>query len=397
MRRETLITAWCFLLLFGVLFPVVESHADSADFIRGNANGDAVVDLSDAVFIIRYLFAGAQAGCLKAMDANDDGILDLADVVRLLDALFVSAWPLPAPSLACGQDPTPDDLTCLEGSVACPALLSVRIESGTRVAVSGDAVAYDLFYPVPRRYARPPYPAGVLTHGFARSKERMRANAVYLAERGMLVLTPNLLSLLGGEADQIRNIENTADHVRWLIARGRSPGDPIEGLVDPERIGLAGHSAGGAVTQEAALALQRSGDQPAAVCLLDAVPWDRTLDTAPQLQALAFLSLRSEPSSCNASGSVRSLLGRFSFPVEDVRIVGASHCDPENPTDALCTLFCGGTSGSRRTYYQRLMFLFFKDALGVPLLESPPQTYAAFLAELDAAGAVVREPRGGAR
>ncbi len=371
--------------------------AEAVPFIRGQVNDDAEIDISDAVSIVLYLFAGREADCLDAMDANDDGVVNIADVARLAASIFLGAWPLPAPSEECGIDPTPDDLDCLDASVSCPTLFEVRVESDRRVAASGQSLAYDLFAPVPRRNPPPPYPAVVLTHGFARAKEQHRNNARHLAERGMVVLVPNLSSLLGGEADQIRNVQDTADHVKWLVSRGRTPGDPIAGLVDAERVGLAGHSAGGAVTFEAAVALQAGAVVPAAVCLLDAVPWERTLAKARELAPVAFSSLRSEPSSCNASGSVVSLLERIYFPVDDVRIVGASHCDPENPTDALCRLFCGGSSDARRAHYQRILYLFFQDAFGMKSLETAPGTYAKILAELEAAGSVVRSPSGSRR
>lgn len=369
----------------------------AAQFVRGRVNGDTEIDVSDAVSIVLYLFAGQEADCLDALDTNDDGTLNVADVAHLAAALFQGAWPLPAPAEACGVDPTPDDLDCSDASISCPALLDVRVESGRRVAASGQSLAYDLFIPAPRRNPPPPYPAVILTHGFARAKEQHRNNAQYLAERGMVVLVPNLSSLLGGEADQVRNVQDTADHVSWLLSRARTPGDPIEGLVDASRIGLAGHSAGGAVTLEAAVALQAGAGAVAAVCLLDAVPWERTLAKARELAPLAFSSLRSEPSSCNASGSVVALLENIPFPVDDFRIVGATHCDPENPTDALCRLFCGGSSEARRAHYQRLLYLFFQDTFSIPSIEAAPGTYAAFLAELEAAGSVVRRPLGSGR
>ena len=119
---------------------------------------------------------------------------------------------------------------------------------------------------------QPPYPAVILTHGFARDKKFHRKNARYMAERGILVLTPNMSSLLGGERAQIKNMENTVDHIKWLITRSENPGDVLYGLIDPNAMGLAGHSAGGAVSFEAAIRAQTSGYPVAALCLLDAVP-----------------------------------------------------------------------------------------------------------------------------
>jgi hypothetical protein len=60
----------------------------------------------------------------------------------------------------------------------------------------------------------PPYPAIVLFHGFARGKSLHRNASCTLARHGIIVLTPDLTSLLGGERSQLGNIKNPADHVR---------------------------------------------------------------------------------------------------------------------------------------------------------------------------------------
>jgi pimeloyl-ACP methyl ester carboxylesterase len=177
-----------------------------------------------------------------------------------------------------------------------------------------------------------------------------------------------------------------------LVERSSSPTDSIAGLVDGGRIGLAGHSAGGAVSLEAAAALTESGRPLEALLLLDAVPWSRTARVASDLLPLDFASLRSEPSSCNAFASVVPLLPELRFPNEDVRILGATHCDPENPTDVLCRVACGGGSGDAQGLYQRLMYLFLKDALKAPSLDD--ETYRDALGDLSSKGAIEIEPHG---
>lgn len=87
-------------------------------FRRGDCNGEAAFDVSDVVFILSFFFtSGTAAPCESACDANDDGLLDVADAIRMLGSLFVADPPLPAPIGTCGEDPTPDSLTC---STACP-------------------------------------------------------------------------------------------------------------------------------------------------------------------------------------------------------------------------------------------------------------------------------------
>ena len=88
-------------------------------FIRGDANSDGLVDISDVLFLGNWLFGvGADGTCDAAGDTNDNGTLDaLVDTVFLAMFLFQSGDPVPAPFPSCGGDPTPD-LPC--DASACP-------------------------------------------------------------------------------------------------------------------------------------------------------------------------------------------------------------------------------------------------------------------------------------
>lgn len=86
---------------------------DEPDFIRGDANRDWRVDISDVVFLLRFLFVRTELRCHDAGDANDDGHLNLADPVRVLLSLFRSQegrFALPWPGLDCGIDRVEDRL-----------------------------------------------------------------------------------------------------------------------------------------------------------------------------------------------------------------------------------------------------------------------------------------------
>ncbi len=97
--------------------------AGGVKFRRGDADSSRVLDLTDAVFELNYLFlAGATPTCLDAADVDDSGVIDLTDSVYNLNFQFLAGPPPPAPGhLACDVDPTPDangvDLGCAE---ACP-------------------------------------------------------------------------------------------------------------------------------------------------------------------------------------------------------------------------------------------------------------------------------------
>ena len=57
--------------------------------LPGDANGDASVDVSDAVFTLLGLFAGGEAPrCPRQADSNSDGEVDVSDAVYLLQYLF---------------------------------------------------------------------------------------------------------------------------------------------------------------------------------------------------------------------------------------------------------------------------------------------------------------------
>jgi len=85
-------------------------------FRRGDSNSDRIVDLSDGVKILGYLFLGADdPGCLDAADSSDDGAIDIGDAVTIFNFLFSGGREPAAPGpFVCGEDLTGDELTCFE-------------------------------------------------------------------------------------------------------------------------------------------------------------------------------------------------------------------------------------------------------------------------------------------
>lgn len=82
-------------------------------FIRGDANGDGTLDISDPVRIGVFVARGVnELACLAAGDVDDDGLIQLSDVVNLLTYLFSEGIEPSAPYPDCGGDPT-SDLECL--------------------------------------------------------------------------------------------------------------------------------------------------------------------------------------------------------------------------------------------------------------------------------------------
>jgi hypothetical protein len=95
---------------------VEAAFEESAWFMRGDANMDRVVDISDPVLSLEFLFLGTTVPpCDDALDANDDGELDIADPVYLLAYLVLGAPEPPPPYREFGPDVTEDQLGCKEG------------------------------------------------------------------------------------------------------------------------------------------------------------------------------------------------------------------------------------------------------------------------------------------
>lgn len=100
------------------LFPAGACSVAPSDFIRGDCNDDATVDLSDSIQALNTLFTGAPPPqCSDACDVNDDGVMDISDSVYALAFLFVGGPGIPEPVAVCGGDPTPDALGCTS---SCP-------------------------------------------------------------------------------------------------------------------------------------------------------------------------------------------------------------------------------------------------------------------------------------
>ena len=94
-------------------------RSQDALFQRADADADGVINLTDSVFTLRYLFLGGVVPpCEDAADTTDDGVIDLTDAVSTLNALFLGG-PLPAPPNECGADPTDDALGC-QSFPPCP-------------------------------------------------------------------------------------------------------------------------------------------------------------------------------------------------------------------------------------------------------------------------------------
>jgi hypothetical protein len=98
---------------FAEIFRLKAFAEPAVTFVRGDADQDGAVTLTDAILILDHLFrGGARPACADAADADDSGAMSLTDAVAILLRLFQGGAPLPAPYPGRGGDPTPDGLAC---------------------------------------------------------------------------------------------------------------------------------------------------------------------------------------------------------------------------------------------------------------------------------------------
>jgi uncharacterized delta-60 repeat protein len=63
-------------------------------FLRGDANGDGVINVTDVVYLINYLFIdGPAPDPVLVGDVNCDGVVNVTDVVYLINYLFIGGPP----------------------------------------------------------------------------------------------------------------------------------------------------------------------------------------------------------------------------------------------------------------------------------------------------------------
>jgi len=102
-------------------------------FVRGDADADSRINLTDAILLLGHLFGGGPGqiapACPDAADSDDSGALDLSDAVFILNWLFLTGEPprRPSPSATayvradCGVDLEVEspDLGCPRAGARC--------------------------------------------------------------------------------------------------------------------------------------------------------------------------------------------------------------------------------------------------------------------------------------
>ena len=130
-----------FVLCLVLSFFVAELSAQTCTlptpetFVRGDANNDGIVNISDPSYMVGVLFNGyTPPPALDALDANDDGLTDLSDATYLNNYLYLGGAAPPPPfknsfgAFAPGFDPTLDHIDTF-ADLADPDPCSTSVQS----------------------------------------------------------------------------------------------------------------------------------------------------------------------------------------------------------------------------------------------------------------------------
>ena len=94
---------------------------DGIRFIRGDADSSGVVNITDGIFALNFLFLGGpDPSCADAADADDSSVINITDGIYILNFLFLGGPNPPAPHPDCDAIETVD-LGCEETSPSCAA------------------------------------------------------------------------------------------------------------------------------------------------------------------------------------------------------------------------------------------------------------------------------------
>jgi dienelactone hydrolase len=219
----------------------------------------------------------------------------------------------------------------LTGACLLFAVTAVAQPRTVQMSLGGRTTLVDVTAPA-ATHAAASHEAVILAHGFTRSRVTMGGHAAALAQAGYWAVVPDLPYLM----DSRDNARALRDLMTAL--RNGAAGRPLDRFV------LVGFSAGG-------LAALLAASEPGVAGYIGLDPFDRPngigLDAARKLKIPTYL-LRGPSAACNAYSIAEPWVKALPELVEDRRILQASHCDFEAPTDWLCRAVCGDTDASRQ-------------------------------------------------
>ncbi len=234
---------------------------------------------------------------------------------------------------------------------------------------AGDVLADAVMIPVKVHYPSSggPYPVVLVMHGFVRTGQYHVELARTLASRGMVVILPDMPCGLSG-CDHEANARQVRALLDWSVAESAGNG-PLAGKIDGAHQGVLGHSWGG-------LGVFLSTQMPglSVVALLDAND-DRGIaaDAAPMVMLPSIHITATVQGSCNATHWGDTVYPVTGVPRLRLRVVGAGHCDAEEPSDNFCPTICGRGDPTLSYLFRRYAVSF----LGCVLIGDP--AYAPYV------------------
>jgi dienelactone hydrolase len=219
-----------------------------------------------------------------------------------------------------------------------------------KVKLAGEEVEVDFFIPKISR----PAPLVVVAHGFSRSRKNFEGWGERLAGAGYFVAIPDLPT----NTDHRKN-GHAIDELIEILAT-KPPEKIRSAQIETNRVAVIGHSAGGLATLLAASKNRR-------IVLwvgLDPVDSGDIGVKSADDRAFTSLVLLAKSSRCNQRENISGLEEHLRGPWLIAKVDGASHCDPEEPTDKWCTFTCGGGYSDRR---HNIFVRYTLDALAAVL------------------------------
>ncbi len=201
-----------------------------------------------------------------------------------------------------------------------------------------------------------PAPLVIFTHGFSQEPAAYVGTGNYIASWGMVVVMPKIPGSAFSPVPHRLMVEYLRGVLDWAVGDGNAADAPLAAMVDPEHVGLAGHSMGGKLS----FLLAASDVRVDAVFGVDPVDAGPPIDdyepadwpsVTPELMGditVPIVALGetidgdlSDSLSCAPSGN------RFSDyydaavgPALMIEIVGADHVSFLDTCDEFCSLFC---------------------------------------------------------
>lgn len=115
---------------------------ESTDTLRGDVNGDGVVNASDAILVLRYALnvLGLTTTQLAAADCNGDGVVDSQDALIIMRYCIGNPMPDPEPGTTTEPTIIVDNATAAPGATV---QVTVRVENNPGVAGAVLTLSYD--------------------------------------------------------------------------------------------------------------------------------------------------------------------------------------------------------------------------------------------------------------